>query len=56
LTEEEKEVVRQTGYNIIAKLQSTMVVTSSVVVAAIVLQNPQGLMFGKMEQLKYSLN
>ncbi|KAK3741287.1 hypothetical protein QZH41_012585 [Actinostola sp. cb2023] len=45
LSEEEKEVVRQTGYDIIAKLQASMVVTSSVIVAAIMLQNQQGLLF-----------
>ena len=51
LSEEEKEIVRQTGYDIIAKLQASMVVTSSVIVAAIMLQNQQGLLFGNLLKL-----
>lgn len=47
LTDEEKEVVRQTGYEIIARLQESMVVTSPVLVAAIMLQNQEGLFFGE---------
>ncbi|EDO32253.1 predicted protein [Nematostella vectensis] len=47
LTDEEKEVVRQLGYEITVRLQSHMVVTPSVTVAAIMLQNQQGLPLGR---------
>ena len=46
LSEEEKRVVKSLGYKILNDLQTGMICPSSVLVAAIMLQNLKGIFFG----------
>ena len=55
LSEQEKKIVKSLGYKVLHDLQTGMIHSPSVLVASVMLQNLQGLHFGKFKFLTWEI-